>query len=243
MCIHRYQRNATVSCETARAMMTDPDERQSQHASPRRTRPTAVVFDLGGVLIDWDPRYLFRALFAGDETAMERFLADVCSPAWNARQDEGRTFAEAVESLALEHPEQRELIEAYWRRWPETLGAAIEPTVAILAELRQAGVPTYALSNWSAETFPLARPRYPFLDWFEAIVISGEVRVAKPDERIFRHLLERYDLVPEATVFIDDSAANVRAASALGLIAIQFEGAAALRRELAALGLPLGDRP
>ena len=107
----------------------------------------------------------------------------------------------------------------------------------------QAGLPTYALSNWSAETFPLARPRYPFLEWFEAIVISGEVRAAKPDERIFRHLLERHDLVPEKTVFIDDSGANVRAASALGLIAIQFEGAAALRRDLAALGLPLGDRP
>jgi 2-haloacid dehalogenase len=201
------------------------------------------VFDLGGVLIDWDPRYLYRPLFAGDDAAMERFLADICNPAWNALQDAGRPFAEAVESLALEHPEQRDLIEAYWRRWPETLGDAIEPTVAILAELRGAGMPTYALSNWSAETFPLARPRYPFLDWFEAIVISGEVRVAKPDERIFRHLLERHLLEPAATVFIDDSTANVKAAAALGLIAIRFEGAAALRRELAALGLPVGDRP
>jgi 2-haloacid dehalogenase len=243
VCIQRYQRNASVTCETARAMMADANEPQSDDVSARRARPTAVVFDLGGVLIDWDPRYLFRALFTGDDAAMERFLADVCSPAWNARQDEGRPFAEAVASLALEHPEQRELIEAYWRRWPETLGDAIEPTVAILAELRQAGLPTYALSNWSAETFPLARPRYPFLEWFEAIVISGEVRAAKPDERIFRHLLERHDLVPEKTVFIDDSAANVRAAAALGLIAVQFEGAAALRRELAALGLPVGERP
>ncbi len=200
------------------------------------------MFDLGGVLIDWDPRYLYRPLFAGDDAAMERFLADVCNPAWNVRQDAGRPFAEAVETLALEHPDQRELIEAYWRRWPETLGDAIEPTVAILAELQQAGVPTYALSNWSAETFPLARPRYPFLDSFAAVVISGEVGVAKPDERIFRHLLECHDLDPATTVFIDDSAANVQAASALGLIAIQFDGAAALRRKLAALGLPIDER-
>lgn len=224
-------------------MPTSPSQRRTQHGSPPRVRPAAVVFDLGGVLIDWDPRYLYRPLFAGDDAAMERFLADVCSPAWNARQDAGRPFAEAVESLALEHPAQRELIEAYWRRWPETLGDAIEPTVAILAELRQAGVPTYALSNWSAETFPLARPRYPFLDWFEAIVISGAVRAAKPDERIFRHLLEGHELDPAATVFIDDSSANVQAAAALGLVALRFEGAAALRRELAALGLPVRDRP
>jgi 2-haloacid dehalogenase len=223
-------------------MTTPAHEGRPQPGSPPRAGPQAVVFDLGGVLIDWDPRYLFRTLFDGDDAAMERFLADVCNPAWNGRQDAGRPFAEAVESLALEHPEQRELIEAYWRRWPETLGDAIEPTVAILAELRQAGVPTYALSNWSAETFPLARPRYPFLEWFEGIVISGDVRVAKPDERIFRHLLERYDLAPGATVFIDDSAANVRAAAALGLIAIHFEGADALRRDLAGLGLPVDAR-
>ncbi len=199
-------------------------------------RPTAVVFDLGGVLIDWNPRYLYRKLF-DDEAAMESFLADVVSPEWNGQQDSGRTWAEAVEVLSREHPEQSDLIAAYWHRWQETLGDAIAPTVEILEGLRETGVKLYALSNWSAETFPVARPRYPFLEWFDGIVISGEVKLAKPDPRIFRHLLDRYDLDPVATVFIDDSEANVRAAAAQGLVALRFEGAATLRSDLVRLGL------
>jgi 2-haloacid dehalogenase len=195
-----------------------------------------VVFDLGGVLIDWNPRYLYRRLF-DDEAAMEAFLADVVSPEWNGQQDAGRTWAEAVDILSREHPEQRELIAAYWHRWQETLGGAIEPTVEVLAELRATGVRLLALSNWSAETFPVARPRYPFLEWFEGIVVSGEVGVAKPDPRIFRHLLERFELDPAQTVFIDDSAANVEAAARLGIVALRFVDAAALRAELVALGL------
>ena len=195
------------------------------------------MFDLGGVLIDWNPRYLYRKLFDGDDAAMERFLAEVTTPEWNGLQDAGRTWAEAVEVLTREHPEHAALIAAYAERWPETLGEAIQPTVEVLDDLRRAGVRLFALSNWSAETFPIARPRYPFLEWFEGIVISGEVRIAKPDARVYRHLLERYSLEPATTVFIDDSAANVDAAGALGMIAIRFEGAEALRRELAGLGL------
>jgi len=194
------------------------------------------VFDLGGVLIDWNPRYLYRTLF-DDEAAMEDFLTRVCSPEWNAHQDAGRPFAEAVELLARQHPHHRELIAAYWERWLETLGGPIEPTVQVLAELRASGVPLFALTNWSAETFPLARPTYPFLEWFDGIVVSGEVRLAKPDERIFRHLLDHHGLEPEATVFIDDSELNVRAAAGVGMQAIRFEGAEALRRELVGLGL------
>ncbi|HVL52841.1 MAG TPA: HAD family phosphatase [Vitreimonas sp.] len=200
-------------------------------------RPTVVVFDLGGVLIDWDPRYLYRSVFEGDEAAVERFLAEVTTADWNAQQDAGRPWAEAIQVLAAEHPHYRTEIEAFWSRWTETLGDAIQPTVDILAELRQAGVPLYALTNWSGETFPLARPRYPFLEWFDGIVVSGDVRLAKPDPRIFDHLIERYRLVPASTVFIDDSEANVRAAEAAGLIAIQFEGAPALRERLGELGL------
>jgi len=198
--------------------------------------PTAVVFDLGGVLIDWNPRYLYRKLF-DDETAMETFLADVVSPEWNGQQDSGRTWAEAVDVLSREHPEQRDLIAAYWHRWQETLGDAIAPTVAILEELREAGVRLYALSNWSAETFPVARPRYPFLEWFDGIVISGEEKVAKPDPVIFRHLLDRYGLDPATTVFIDDSEANVRAAAAEGMTSLRFVDAATLREDLRRLGL------
>jgi 2-haloacid dehalogenase len=206
-------------------------------SGPAIARPSAVVFDLGGVLIEWDPRYLYHSLFDGDEAAMETFLAEVTTPEWNQQQDAGRPWAEAIETLAREHPERSELISAYWLRWTETLGEAIEPTVEVLGELRRAGLRLFALSNWSAETFPLARPRYPFLEWFEGIVISGEVRLVKPDARIFRHLLERYGLEPASTLFIDDSEANVRAARQLGMRAIRFEDAQGLRRELAALGL------
>lgn len=204
--------------------------------SPPFARPTTVVFDLGGVLIDWDPRYLYRSMFP-DETAMEAFLAEVLTAEWNAEQDAGRPFGEAVEALAREHPEHRERIVAFWERWIETLGEAIQPTVEVLAELREAGVPLYALTNWSAETFPLARPRYPFLEWFDGILVSGEVRLAKPDPAIFRLLIERYGLKPGETVFIDDVETNVEAARAVGLVALRFTGAEALRLKLVELGL------
>ncbi len=151
--------------------------------SPSRP-PTAVIFDLGGVLIDWDPRYLYRGLFT-DAAAMESFLAEVTTPAWNAEQDAGRPWAEAVAMLVERHPEQRDLIEAYHRRWSEMLAGAIDGTVAILQEVRGSDVRLFALSNWSAETFPIARQRFPFLAWFDGIVISGDVGAVKPDAKIF----------------------------------------------------------
>jgi 2-haloacid dehalogenase len=168
---------------------------------------------------------------------METFLATVCTPEWNRQQDAGRPGSEAIATLVAEHPAQRDLIEAYWARWPETLGDAIEPTVAVLAELHEAGVPLYALSNWSAETFPAARPRYPFLGWFDGIVISGEVRVAKPDPRIFETLLERHGLEAGAILFIDDTAENIVAAEALGIRSIRFTDGPALRQELVRRGV------
>jgi 2-haloacid dehalogenase len=197
----------------------------------------AVVFDLGGVLIDWDPRHLYRTLFEGDETAMERFLTEVCSPAWNAQQDAERSWREAVETLTRRHPEHRELIAAYDERWPEMLGGPIEGTVEILAELRAAGVRIAALSNWSAEKFPVARSRYDFLDWFEEVVISGEVGISKPDERLYRHLLQRTGLDPGSTVFIDDSLPNVAAAAEIGMTALRFRDPPTLRADLQDLGL------
>jgi 2-haloacid dehalogenase len=136
-------------------------------------RPTVAVFDLGGVLVDWNPRYLYRTLFGGDAAAMERFLAEVCTPAWNDEQDRGRPFAEACALLVRDHPDQRELIEAWPFRFDETMAGPIPGTVEILAELRARDVPLYALSNWSAETFPRAQARFPFLQWFRGIVISG----------------------------------------------------------------------
>src|SRR4051812_26080818 len=138
-------------------------------SAPAAPRIRAVVFDLGGVLIDWDPRHLYRTIFA-DETAMEDFLKTVTTPEWNRAQDAGRPWAEAVEELIARHPERREQIEAYRTRWMEMLGDPIQPTVDILDELRAVDVALYALSNWSAETFPVARPRYHFLEWFDGIV-------------------------------------------------------------------------
>jgi 2-haloacid dehalogenase len=162
---------------------------------------TGVVFDLGGVLIDWDPRHLYRKLFLEDEPGMERFLAEVCTPEWNAAQDAGRSWAEATALLRARHPDRAELIDAYHLRWPEMLGGPIEGSVAVLRELRAAGTPLYALTNWSHETFPVALGLYDFLSWFEAIVVSGHERMIKPDPRLYRLLIERHGLQPAELVY------------------------------------------
>ena len=195
------------------------------------------MFDLGGVLLNWNPRHLYRKLFPGDEAAMEAFLANVCTVPWNERQDAGRTFAEAHAELVALHPDKAHLIEAFGTRFDEMIAGPIEGTVEILADLRRRGVPRYALTNWSAETFPPARARYDFLSWFDGIVVSGEERVIKPDPRIFRILLERYAIVPGEAIFIDDNPANAAAAHALGLHGIHFRSPELLRRELQTLGL------
>jgi 2-haloacid dehalogenase len=196
-----------------------------------QNRKPAVVFDLGGVLVDWNPRYLYRKLIE-DEAAVERFLAEVCTPEWNLKQDAGRPFAEAVEELIVQYPDQHELIRAYHLRWEETVGGPIAGTVEILAELKRAGYTVAALSNWSAETFPVARRRFDFLNWFDVTVISGEVKMVKPDPRIFELLLERLGRRAEECVYIDDVEANVRAARELGFRAIHFTSPDRLREEL-----------
>ena len=193
----------------------------------------AAVFDLGGVLIDWDPRYLYRKLLA-DEAAVEEFLATVCTPEWNAEQDRGRPFAEGVAELVERHPAHAAAIAAFHERWPEMLGGDIPGAVELLAELRATGLPLYALTNWSAETFVLARERFEFLDWFDGLLVSGEERIIKPDPAIFRLLLDRFGLDPGAALYVDDSPANVAAAAALGLDAVRFTGPEQLRRDLAA---------
>jgi 2-haloacid dehalogenase len=202
----------------------------------------AVIFDFGGVLIDWNPRHLYRTLF-DDEEAMERFLADVVSPAWNLEQDRGRTFRAAIEELVREHPAEADRIEAFWSRWTEMLGDADPATVAILGELRAAGIRVFGLTNWSSETFPHARPRYPFIEWFEDVVVSGEVRLTKPDPAIFRLIAERNGLDPARTVFVDDTVVNVTAAAELGFRALAFRDAGSLRRDLIELGVPLAAIP
>jgi 2-haloacid dehalogenase len=196
-----------------------------------------VVFDLGGVLIRWDPRNLYRKLFADDEAAMEHFLATVCTTEWNERQDAGRSFAEAEAELIGRHPDKSELIRAFGRRFDEMIPGARDDVVAILNELERQGTPLFAISNWSAETFPPQRRRFPFLRLFKGIVVSGEEGVIKPDPRIFARLTERYRVPPETAVFIDDDPGNAAAATGLGFHGIHFQSAQALRAELGALGL------
>jgi 2-haloacid dehalogenase len=198
---------------------------------------SVAVFDLGGVLIDWNPRHLYRKLFHGDEAAMEHFLATICTSSWNAQQDAGRPFAEACASLKLDYPGHAELIDAWTQRQPEMVTGPIHGTVHILAELRARKVPVYALSNWSAETFPLSLKRFDFLSWFEGILLSGDVRLLKPDPRIFQVFFETYSIDPADAVYIDDLKPNVEAAAALGMHGIVFTDPLALRNELVKLGL------
>jgi 2-haloacid dehalogenase len=200
-------------------------------------RRNTVIFDLGGVLIDWDPRHLYRKLFAGDEAAMEDFLATVCTHQWNRCQDAGRSFAEGARLLKAEYPDKAKLIDAYGARFDEMMPGPIAGSVEILGELRDRGTQLYALTNFSAETYAPARERFAFLSWFRGILVSGEVKVIKPDPRIFQLLIERFDIDPHSAVYIDDVEANAAAARAFGIHAIQFTTPAALREELVGLGL------
>ena len=201
------------------------------------SRGSIVVFDLGGVLIDWDPRHLYRKLFAGDAAAMEHFLATVCTHEWNRCQDAGRSFAEGARLLKAEHPERAELIDAYHSRFDEMIAGPIAGSIEILAELRDRGTPLYGLTNWSAETYPAALERFAFLRWFRGILVSGEVGLIKPDPRIFALLIERFAVEPQRAVYIDDVEANVAAARPFAIHGIHFTTPAALREELVALGL------
>ena len=206
-------------------------------------RARAIVFDLGGVLLDWNPRYLYRQLFAGDEAAMERFLADVCTMEWHHAHDLGAPPERTCTALAQAHPEQAELIWAWSRRSEEMIAGPIDGTVAILSELRTAGVPCYALTNMERETYPLRRERFPFLSWFDGTVVSGLEGVAKPDPAIFELLLDRFDLDPADTLFIDDSPVNVNAARSVGMRALEFDSPDQLRRALQDAGLLDGVSP
>ena len=199
--------------------------------------PDTVVFDLGGVLIDWNPRHLYRKLFARED-AMEEFLAEVCTGAWNVEQDRGRPFAEATALLVERHPHHRAMIEAYFDRWTEMLNGPIHGTVAVLEELHGRGVPLFALTNWSAETWPRGIEAQPRLaDAFGVTVVSGQEGTLKPGARIFETLCDRAGVAPEDCVFIDDGAHNIAGAEAVGMDGIHFTGPAALRNALAERGL------
>jgi 2-haloacid dehalogenase len=197
----------------------------------------AIVFDFGGVLIDWDPRYLYRKFFDGHTAAMERFLGDIDFMAWNLKQDQGRPFADGVAELSAQFPHYAQLIQAYDQRWEESIGGPIQSTVDILRALKEAGYPLYGLSNWSAEKFHLFRPKYPFFSWFDDILVSGEVKRVKPDPEIFTLFLDRIRRTARECVYIDDSAANVATANRLGFTAIHFVSPGQLAADLQHLGL------
>ena len=199
----------------------------------------AVVFDLGGVVIDWDPKLLYRKVFDGDEAKMEMFLSQICPPDWNERQDGGRSLAAATEERVAAHPEWEREIRAFYGRWIEMVGGPIPGTANIMGELAALGVRLFALSNWSAETFPLVRHRFAELDLFEKIVISGEHGCAKPDERYYRIALEAFGLPATNLLFVDDNLRNIRAAERLGFQSLVFKSAEQLRGDLRAMGFAL----
>lgn len=205
-------------------------------SDPPHAAAPIVVFDLGGVLIDWNPRYMYRALF-DDHDAMERFLATVCTHDWNVRQDAGRPFAEAIAEATARAPEHAAAIEAFWTRWPEMMRGPVPGTPDVLRDLVATGQPVYALTNWSDETFPFALERFDFLGLFEGVVVSGRERCVKPDRTIYDILAQRFDLNPARLVFIDDSPANVQGALDAGWRdAHRFTDAARLRAWLVGLG-------
>ena len=195
-----------------------------------------VLFDLGNVLIHWDPRNHYQDRFASTKE-MERFLSEIAPGSWNHEMDLGKPFAQAIAERSALHPEHRELLAEWKSQWERMLGGAIDESVVLLAELREAGYRVAALTNWSAETFPVARARFPFLDWFEDIVISGVEGIAKPDPAMFALALQRTGFVAERTVFLDDNMPNIEAARAVGMHAIHFTSPRQCRDELRALGL------
>ncbi len=196
-----------------------------------------VIFDFGGVLIDWNPKYLYRKIFAGEEE-VELFLQNICTADWNEEQDGGRTIKEATETLSALYPEHTQNIKAYYDRWEEMLGGVFEGTIEILKELKESKkYKLYGLTNWSAETFPIARRRYEFLSLFDGILVSGDEKSRKPFPQFYRLLLSRYNIRPEEAVFIDDNTRNIIAAEKEGIRSIHFTGAEELRLRLRHEGL------
>lgn len=195
----------------------------------------SVVFDIGGVLLDWDPRLLYRDLVP-DPVALDRFLGEVCTPAWNAELDAGRSFDEACEELAERHPADAELIRA-WQRQDEMVAGEVPGTSALVDRLRAADVPLHLLTNMPAEVFHARLARFEVLHRFDGAVVSGEEGVLKPDPEIFRRLADRFGLVPDETLFVDDAAVNVVGARAAGFVAHHFVGADTLEATLVELRL------
>lgn len=197
----------------------------------------AIIFDLGGVLVDWNPAYLFDKLFE-DEEKKNYFFNHICTLDWNEQQDAGRPIKEATEILVAQHPEWKDYIEAYYSRWTEMLGGPIHDTVEIFRELKQSGkYKLYALTNWSGELFPIALELYEFLHWFDGRVVSGDEKMRKPFPEFYQLILDRFQLTPEETLFIDDNLRNIKAAEEMNIQCIRFESPEQLRNDLTVRGI------
>ena len=196
-----------------------------------------VIFDLGGVLIDWNPRHLYRKIFKTEEE-IDWFLQNVCTSEWNEQQDAGRPFEEATNELLAKFPEHEVAIRAWYDRWEETINGSIHDTVEILRQLRASKkYKLYALTNWSEQTFPWAMRNFEFLHWFEGIVVSGHEKTRKPFPEFYQILIDRYRIDPLKSVFIDDVYRNVMGGKAVGIGGIHFQSATQLKMELQKLGV------
>lgn len=195
-----------------------------------------IVFDFGGVLLDWNPRYLYREYFKEKEE-LDFFLSNVCTQSWNEKQDAGRPFKDAVEELQAEWPQYEEAILKYWTEWPRMVSGEFPQSVALLRDLKEKGYHTYGLTNWSAETLKLMIPKYDFFKELDGMVVSGVEKVLKPSPQIYQILLNRYGLEAAETVFLDDNQANVDGAQAVGIHGILFDNVDNVRTNLKALGV------
>jgi len=196
-----------------------------------------IIFDLGAVLIDWNPHYMYRTLFA-DEQEMKNFLAEVCTSDWNEEQDAGRPLQEGTDLLVAQFPQHETNIRAFYGRWSEMLGQPFHGTVDVLKRLKASGkYKIYALTNWSAETFPVAVERYDFLSWFDGIVVSGTEKMRKPAPEFYQILLDRYAVNAGEALFIDDNYRNILAAEKMGIKSIHFTSSEQLEVELKGLDI------
>lgn len=198
-----------------------------------------VIFDLGGVLIDWNPDYVFKTIFT-DDKELKWFYEHICTPDWNEEQDAGRDLSEATEMLVKQFPDHEQNIRAYYGRWEEMLKGPIHDTVEIFRELKEGGkYHLLALTNWSHQTFPIALERFDFLHWFHGRVVSGEERTRKPFRDIYMTLITRYDVDPSTAVYIDDNERNLVTARELGMQTIHFRDPAGLKEALKKIGVEL----
>lgn len=192
-----------------------------------------IIFDLGGVLIDWNPRYVFHDQYFESPEKRDYFFNHICTSDWNEEQDAGRSIVEATQMLVEQFPDWENAIRDYYGKWTDMLGGPISGTVELFRQLKQQGQHrTYALTNWQANLFDIALVRYDFLHWFDGRVVSGEEKTRKPFPEFYHRLLDRYSVQPQQALFIDDNLRNVKAAEDLGIASIHFQNPEQLKEQL-----------